>query len=97
MLMSPRSWHWWIKQHRWALNVSCSMMVGSSGAPMIVVRSVTGSWIRKISNGLTPIIEACHEKGMEFGLWIEPEMVSQKASSTRLTRTGCCTIRSTTQ
>ena len=33
--------------HRWALNVSCSMTVGSSGAPMIVVRSVTGSSIRK--------------------------------------------------
>ena len=34
---------------------------------------------QKFTNGLTPIIEACNKKGMEFGLWIEPEMVSQKS------------------
>ena len=59
-------------------------------------RRALGDWVvdpKKFPNGLTPIIEACHEKGMEFGLWIEPEMVSQKASSSRLTRTGCCAIR----
>jgi len=41
-----------------------------------------GDWVvdpKKFPNGLTPIIEACHQKGMEFGLWIEPEMVSQKS------------------
>ena len=41
-----------------------------------------GDWVvdpKKFPNGLIPIIEACHEKGMEFGLWIEPEMVSQKS------------------
>ncbi len=45
-------------------------------------RRALGDWAvdpKKFPNGLTPIIEACHEKGMEFGLWIEPEMVSQKS------------------
>ena len=45
-------------------------------------RRALGDWVvdpKKFPNGLTPIIEACHEKGMEFGLWIEPEMVSQKS------------------
>ena len=45
-------------------------------------RRALGDWVvdpNKFPNGLTPIIEACHEKGMEFGLWIEPEMVSQKS------------------
>ncbi|MEC9250440.1 MAG: alpha-galactosidase, partial [Pseudomonadota bacterium] len=27
-------------------------------------------------NGLTPLINAVHTEGMEFGLWLEPEMVS---------------------
>lgn len=27
-------------------------------------------------NGLTPLINAVHAEGMEFGLWLEPEMVS---------------------
>ena len=35
---------------------------------------------QKFPNGLTPVIEACHDKGMEFGLWIEPEMVSQNST-----------------
>ena len=30
----------------------------------------------KFPSGLTPIAAYCHEKGLEFGLWIEPEMVS---------------------
>ena len=45
-------------------------------------RRALGDWAvdpKKFPNGLVPIIEACHEKGMEFGLWIEPEMVSQKS------------------
>ena len=45
-------------------------------------RRALGDWVvdpKKFPNGLTPIIEACHEKGIEFGLWIEPEMVSQKS------------------
>jgi alpha-galactosidase len=45
-------------------------------------RRALGDWAvdpQKFPNGLTPLIEACHEQGMEFGLWIEPEMVSQKS------------------
>ncbi len=30
----------------------------------------------KFPSGLGPIAAYCHEKGLEFGLWIEPEMVS---------------------
>ena len=45
-------------------------------------RRALGDWVvdpKKFPHGLTPVIEACHERGMEFGLWIEPEMVSQKS------------------
>jgi alpha-galactosidase len=38
-----------------------------------------GDWevdSHKLPNGLLPIVAACHAHGMEFGLWIEPEMVS---------------------
>ena len=30
----------------------------------------------KLEGGLYPIIEHCHEKGLKFGLWFEPEMVN---------------------
>ena len=30
----------------------------------------------KFPNGLMPLIDAVHAEGMEFGLWLEPEMVS---------------------
>ena len=69
----------------------CSMTVGAGRTDD---RRALGNWIvdpEKFPNGLTPIIEACHEKSMEFGLWIEPEMVSQSKLET--TPTGCCTIR----
>lgn len=38
-----------------------------------------GDWIvdkKRFPNGLNPIIEKVNELGMDFGLWIEPEMVS---------------------
>lgn len=38
-----------------------------------------GDWTvdaNQFPNGLTPLIEAVHAEGMEFGLWVEPEMVS---------------------
>ncbi len=31
---------------------------------------------KKFPNGLTPLIETVNELGMEFGLWLEPEMVN---------------------
>ena len=42
-------------------------------------RTSLGDWwadSTKLPRGLTPLIEACSRHGMEFGLWIEPEMIS---------------------
>lgn len=42
-------------------------------------RAGLGDWWpdeRKFPQGLTPLIERVHALGMDFGLWIEPEMVS---------------------
>ena len=42
-------------------------------------RTSLGDWQvdeHKFPSGLTSIAAYCHEKGLEFGLWIEPEMVS---------------------
>ena len=39
-----------------------------------------GDWFvdkRKLPNGLTPLIERCASIGMTFGLWFEPEMISE--------------------
>lgn len=38
-----------------------------------------GDWYvdtNKLPNGLEPIIRRCHENGMKFGLWFEPEAIS---------------------
>ena len=38
-----------------------------------------GDWTvnkNKLPEGLTPIIDRCHERGLKFGLWFEPEMVN---------------------
>ncbi len=40
--------------------------------------SSLGDWFiydRKLPTGLTGIINACHENGMNFGIWFEPEMI----------------------
>ena len=42
-------------------------------------RTGLGDWVhdeKRFPNGLAPIARACHEKGMLFGLWVEPEMVN---------------------
>ncbi len=42
--------------------------------------SSLGDWFldeRKLPRGLTPLIEKCEELGMKFGLWFEPEMISE--------------------
>ncbi|MCL2370051.1 MAG: alpha-galactosidase [Firmicutes bacterium] len=39
-----------------------------------------GDWYvnkNKLHNGLTTIINRCKDKGMKFGLWFEPEMISE--------------------
>ena len=38
----------------------------------------------KFPNGLTPLIEAVNNLGMDFGLWIEPEMVNPDSELFRL-------------
>lgn len=38
-----------------------------------------GDWFvsrEKFPNGLRPIADKVHEKGLQFGLWFEPEMIS---------------------
>ncbi|MEM1401755.1 MAG: alpha-galactosidase [Pseudomonadota bacterium] len=42
-------------------------------------RAGLGDWYvdeAKFPDGLTPLIEYVHEHGMEFGIWLEPEMVN---------------------
>ncbi|HZU29415.1 MAG TPA: alpha-galactosidase [Bryobacteraceae bacterium] len=42
-------------------------------------RAGLGDWVvnpRKFPNGLKPLIDAVHHSGMDFGLWVEPEMVN---------------------
>lgn len=39
-----------------------------------------GDWFvhrGKLPDGLKPVIDCCRENGMKFGLWVEPEMVSE--------------------
>lgn len=41
-----------------------------------------GDWFideTKFPNGFTPVVKACKENDMKFGLWIEPEMISRKS------------------
>ncbi len=42
-------------------------------------RAGLGDWVvnpRKFPNGLKPLIDRVHQLGMDFGLWVEPEMVN---------------------
>ena len=42
-------------------------------------RAGLGDWVvndQKFPHGLAPLINRVHELGMDFGLWVEPEMVS---------------------
>jgi alpha-galactosidase len=41
-----------------------------------------GDWqvnLQKLPNGLTPLINRAKEKGIKFGIWLEPEMVNVKS------------------
>ncbi len=43
-------------------------------------RSGLGDWFvneNKLKGGLKPLIDRCRERGMKFGLWFEPEMISE--------------------
>lgn len=49
--------------------------------------SSLGDWFvntEKLPKGLTPIIAHCKEKGLKFGLWFEPEMISENSELYRL-------------
>lgn len=41
-----------------------------------------GDWVvdtRKLPGGISNLVEKAHEKGIKFGIWIEPEMVNVKS------------------
>lgn len=43
-------------------------------------RRALGDWIpdpERYPHGLAPLIERVHDRGMGFGLWVEPEMISE--------------------
>lgn len=45
--------------------------------------SSLGDWVedrRKLPDGLKGLEEKIHEKGLQFGLWLEPEMISEKSN-----------------
>ena len=42
-------------------------------------KAALGDWVldtKKYPNGLEPVIEHVNQLGMEFGIWVEPEMVN---------------------
>ena len=50
-----------------------------------------GDWYvnpEKFPNGLKPLIDKVHALGMDFGLWVEPEMVNPDSDSIASIRTG---------
>ena len=45
-------------------------------------RSSLGDWTvdkEKFPDDLHPLIQACHKQGLQFGIWFEPEMISQQS------------------
>lgn len=45
-------------------------------------RCSLGDWfvdLEKLPQGLTPVIEHAHANGLKFGLWFEPEMISENS------------------
>ena len=66
-----------MKRRRWAPSVLYWMMAGLTIVDPTVPGWVTGLWIRQyFLRGLGPLIDHVQAKGMEFGLWVEPEMVN---------------------
>ena len=50
-------------------------------------RSGLGDWFvneKKLSGGLKPVIDRCKKNGLKFGLWFEPEMVSEDSDLFRV-------------
>ena len=45
-------------------------------------RSSLGDWMvdrEKFPHDLHPLIQACHEQDLQFGIWFEPEMISPRS------------------
>ncbi|MDA3821156.1 MAG: alpha-galactosidase [Bacteroidales bacterium] len=45
-------------------------------------KSSLGDWMinkRKLPNGLTPLIQRAEDRGIQFGIWLEPEMINDKS------------------
>ncbi len=43
-------------------------------------RTSLGDWFvneKKLEGGLSPVIEHCKQRGLKFGIWFEPEMISE--------------------
>ncbi len=54
--------------------------------------SSLGDWFvdeRKFKKGLEAVIDFCHENGMKFGIWFEPEMISRDSLLFRLHPDWC--------
>ncbi len=50
--------------------------------PRIDDQTSLGDWnvnLQKLPNGLAPLIKRANEKGIRFGIWLEPEMVNKKS------------------
>lgn len=50
--------------------------------PRLDDKTSLGDWnvnLQKLPNGLTPLIKRANEKGIKFGIWLEPEMVNVKS------------------
>ncbi len=55
-----------------------------------------GDWYldeKKYPYGLTPVIDHVKSLGMEFGIWVEPEMINPDSDLYRAHRTGCWRCR----
>lgn len=58
--------------------------------------SSLGDWTvnrEKFPNGLAPVIEHAHRKGLQFGLWFEPEMVSPDSDLYRKNPDWCLHVQ----
>lgn len=58
--------------------------------------SSLGDWFinkEKFPNGFDPIVNACKENGMKFGLWIEPEMISPQSQLFELHPDWCIHVK----
>ena len=69
--------NWRAKRRRSAWSCSASTTAGSAGGDMTTRAWAIGrSALKSSRRGLEPLIVEVHRLGMQFGLWVEPEMVN---------------------